>query len=155
MILLLVLLLLMLCYNWTEWDNSQLQVRAQHLQTAANAKNSWDVESSICRSPKTITKLWEGVFDMGLRGRKKNGLCWRERLLCTECNYKSNTFNLFEGEKSGNPGRRPAWINQGLQVGLSQTSIGPSSFSTLLCSISTPPRLQVACKSVPIKQCPI
>ena len=79
------------------------------------------------------------VFDMGLRGRKKFGLCWRERLLCTECNYKSNTFNLFEEEKSGNPGRRPACINQGLQVGLSQTSIGPSSFSKLLCSISTPP----------------
>ena len=76
---------------------------------------------------------------MGLRGRKKFGLCWRERLLCTECNYKSNTFILFEEEKSGNPGRCPACINQGLQVGLSPTSIGPSSFSKLLCSVSTPP----------------
>ena len=76
---------------------------------------------------------------MGLRGRKKIGLRWRERRLCTECNYKSNTFNLFEEEKSNNPGRRPAWISQGLQVGLSQTYIGPSSFSKLLCSISTPP----------------
>ena len=82
----------------------------------------------------------KGFLTCDLEGEKKIGLCWRERLLCTECNYKSNTFNLFEEEKSGNPGRRPACINQGLQVGLSQTSIGPSSFSKLLCSISTLPR---------------
>ena len=81
----------------------------------------------------------KGFLTWDLEGEIFFLLCWRERLLCTECNYKSNTFNLFEEEKSGNPGRRPACINQGLQVGLSQTSIGPSSFSKLLCSISTPP----------------
>ena len=52
---------------------------------------------------------------------------------------KSNTFNLFEEEKLGNQGGRPACINQGLQVGLSQTSINLSSFSKLLRSINTQP----------------
>ena len=59
----------------------------------------------------------KGFLTWDLEG-EKIGLCWRERLLCTGCNYKSNTFNLFEEEKSGNPGRRLACINQGLQVGL-------------------------------------
>ena len=81
----------------------------------------------------------KGLLTWDLEGEQKIGLFFREQLLCTECNYKSNTFNLFEEEKSGNPGRRQACINQGLQVGLSQTSIDPSSFFKLLCSINTPP----------------
>ena len=70
---------------------------------------------------------------------QKFGLCWRERLLCKGCGFRSKVYNLYEDIPKKSKGRRAANINQSLHVGLSQTSIGPSSFSKLLCSINTPP----------------
>ena len=42
-------------------------------------------------------------------------------------------------KKKNTPGRRPANINQGIHVGLSQTSIGASSFTKVMCCMNTPP----------------
>lgn len=74
-----------------------------------------------------------------MASEQKFGLCWRERLVCKGCGFLSKIHNLYEDLPQMSRGRRPANINRSLHVGLSQTSIGPSSFSKILCSINTPP----------------
>lgn len=74
-----------------------------------------------------------------MASEQKFGLCWRERLVCKGCGFLSKIHNLYEDLPQMSRGRRPANINHSLHVGLSQTSIGPSSFSKILCSINTPP----------------
>ena len=48
-------------------------------------------------------------------------------------------YSLFDEVQKNTPGRHLANINQGKHVGLSQTSIGASSFTKVLCSMNTPP----------------
>lgn len=81
----------------------------------------------------------KGFLSWDMQAEQKFGLGWRERATCDKCSFTSEMFNLFEEENRDTPGRRPATINKALHVGLSQISIGPSSFSKLLCSINTPP----------------
>ena len=69
----------------------------------------------------------------------KIGLCWREALSCSKCQYKSKTYKLYEELQCTTRGRRPAKLNRGLHIGLSQSSIGPASLAKILCSINTPP----------------
>ena len=67
------------------------------------------------------------------------GLFWRERVCCDSCNFTSKVYNRFDEMQKNTPGRRPANIGQGIHVGLSQISIGASSFTKVLCSMNTPP----------------
>ena len=48
-------------------------------------------------------------------------------------------YNLCDEVQKNTPGRRPANIDQGIHVGLSQISIGASSFTKVLCSMNTQP----------------
>ena len=59
--------------------------------------------------------------------------------MCSCCKFRSRKYNLYQDVAEASRGRRAANINRSLHVGLSQTSIGPSSFSKVLCSIHTPP----------------
>ena len=80
-----------------------------------------------------------GFLNWDIDREVKIGLCWREALSCSKCQYKSKTYKLYEELQCTTRGRRPAKLNRGLHIGLSQSSIGPASLAKILCSINTPP----------------
>ena len=88
---------------------------------------------------KASSKCKKGFLSWDMEAEQKYGLCWRERVCCDSCNFTSKMYNLFDEVQKNTPGRRPANINQGIHVGLSQTSIGASSYTKVLCSMNTPP----------------
>ena len=65
-------------------------------------------------------------------------MCWREKVICDKCAYKSKAFNLFEEIETGKRGRRAATANVGLNVALTQTSIGPNSVRRLCLATNIP-----------------
>ena len=46
-------------------------------------------------------------------------------------------YNLYEEIKTGKPGRKPATANVGLNIGLSNTPIGPSNVRKIFLSTCT------------------
>ena len=72
-----------------------------------------------------------------MEAEQKIGLRWRERVYSDSRNFTSKMYNLFDEVQKNTPGRRPANINQGIHVGLSQTFIGASSFTKVLYSMNT------------------
>ena len=69
---------------------------------------------------------------------KQWGLCWREKVVCNRCKYKSPGFNLYEDVDSGKPRRKAASVNVGLIVALTQITIGPSSIRRLYLGSNIP-----------------
>ena len=65
-------------------------------------------------------------------------LCWREKVICDRCQYESQMYNLYEEIKTGKPVRKPATANVGLNIGLSNTPIGPSNVRKIFLSTNIP-----------------
>ena len=65
-------------------------------------------------------------------------LCWREKVICHRCQYVSQMYNLYEEIEAGKPRRKPATANVGLNIGLSNTSIGPSNVRKIFLSTNIP-----------------
>ena len=70
------------------------------------------------------------------RRQNKNLLCAGGAATLATLHRRCTVFSMKY--KNNTPGRRPANINWGIHVGLSQTSIG-ASFTKVLCSMNTPP----------------
>ena len=63
------------------------------------------------------------------------GLAWRERLVCTKCDYVGKYFNVYEGGEympTLKKGWKPAKINRGLQTGLMCVPMGIKGFNEIL-----------------------
>jgi hypothetical protein len=79
-----------------------------------------------------------GFFKWDQHSEEQWGLGWRERAICNKCSYKLKMFNLFEEIENKSSGRKAANINRGLQVGLTQVSMGNAGLRKLLLSASIP-----------------
>jgi len=81
------------------------------------------------------------LFDLNIE--RQWGLSWQERLMCTSCTYASPMEKLYEEVESGGNshgrGRRSSSANDGIQIGLSKTSIGNEAFRLLMMSTDVPP----------------
>ena len=72
-------------------------------------------------------------------GEKKVGLCWRERLKCSDCQYVSAMHKLYtEVSRPGKRGQKSAAPNLGVQVGLSHSSTGNSGLRNVLNAANIP-----------------
>ena len=85
------------------------------------------------------TSECDGKLTWDMDTEERRGLATRIRLKCEKCSYLSNMYNLYMELPSKTRGRRPAAVNYGLQIGLSQTSIGNSSLRKILMATNTPP----------------
>ena len=90
-------------------------------------------------------------WNIGTEG--KWGLCNSEKMVCSKCNYSSARYQLYDEVEMPLPkaGRRAGKINRAVNVGLSQTPIGPTSFRVLMSSHLPPPsasKLQITSASV-------
>ena len=70
--------------------------------------------------------------------KNKRMLCWREKVICDRCQYVSQRYNLYDEIETGKPGRKSATANVGLNIGLSQTPIGPSNVRKLCLRTNIP-----------------
>ena len=70
---------------------------------------------------------------------QKWGLGWKYAFECRNCDFKSETFNLYEEIKTNLPGPNAASTNVGLQAGLLDTPIGNTRMRMLLTSMNIPP----------------
>ncbi len=82
------------------------------------------------------------VFDLGRE--RQWGISWKEGLMCTSCSYASRMHKLYQEAESGDGkchgrGRRSSTANDGIQIGLSKTSIGNEGFRLLMMSADVPP----------------
>ena len=58
---------------------------------------------------------------------------------CMIFRYVSKRYNLYKEVSTQSPGRKTATVNYGIQVGLSQTSLGNNGLWKILASANTPP----------------
>ena len=80
----------------------------------------------------------QGFLSWDLKHEEKRGLVWRERAICSTCNYTSNMFELYEEMPRRGSGRKPACVNNVIQIGHSQTSIGNEGLRTIRLSANIP-----------------
>ena len=102
--------------------------------------------------PESVEELWNTSItehastDPTCTGRlihdknseKKWGICWKETLKCTECQYRSKEYNLYPEVDTGKPGRKPAAPNLGLQIGIAHTGIGNTGARNILMAAGIP-----------------
>ena len=72
---------------------------------------------------------------------EKRGLGTRLAMRCKIGRYVSKRYNLYKEVSTQSPGRKAATVNYGIQVGLSQTSLGNNviGLRKILASANTPP----------------
>ena len=135
LLLFLLFLLLPFLTFFTFLHRSEIDTyRLMHLRTTAIMWNDAFAEHSRY-SPNCSSCFLNWDIDREV----KFGLCWRESLSCSKCQYKSKIYKLYEELPCTTRGRRPARLNRGLHIGLSQSSIGPACLAKILCSKNTPP----------------
>ena len=81
----------------------------------------------------------DGFISWDLSREEKRGLGWREMAVCSKCNYESKMYTLYEEIETSRPGRRAACVNQSVQIGLSQSSIGNAGFRRILMTNTPAP----------------
>ena len=82
-----------------------------------------------------------GLFTWGMATEERCGLGTRLAMRCKICRYRyvSKRYNLYKEVSTQSPGRKAATVNYGIQVGLSQTSLGNNGLRKTLVSAKTPP----------------
>ena len=63
----------------------------------------------------------------------------RLAMWCKIFKYMSKRYNMYKEVSTQSPGRKAATVNYGIQVGLSQTSLGYNELRKILASANTPP----------------
>ncbi|RLJ22838.1 hypothetical protein DJ030_00120 [bacterium endosymbiont of Escarpia laminata] len=67
------------------------------------------------------------------------GLCWKQSLRCTNCDYHSRMYKLYTEVSTGRSGQRAATTNVALHVGLQDSTIGTTKIRHILAAMDTPP----------------
>ena len=81
-----------------------------------------------------------GNLSFDFTTEQQRGLCWREKVVCNRCKYKSSGFILYKEVDSGKQGRKAASANVGLNVALKQRPIGSIRRPCLGSNIPAPSR---------------
>ena len=79
-----------------------------------------------------------GVFSFYLAGEMQRGVCWREQLACSECDYISPRRNIYKEVESTKRGPKTATANLGIQVGCAHTGISNTGLGRILLAANTP-----------------
>ena len=94
--------------------------------------------NEVFREHQQTSPYCEGRLDFDYANEEQRMLCWREKVICDRCQYVSQRYNLYDEIETGKPGRKSATANVGLNIGLSQTPIGPSNVRKLCLSTNIP-----------------
>ena len=94
--------------------------------------------NKVFKEHKDFRPKCPGNLSFDFTTEQQRGLCWREKVVCDRCKYKSPGFNLYKEVDSGKRGRKAASANVGLNVALTQTPIGPNSIRRLCLGSNIP-----------------
>jgi hypothetical protein len=104
-----------------------------------HAQRTIDFFNSCVSMHSASSKKCTGQLQWDVSGEKKWGLCWRERLICRVCGYRSKLTKLYDEVSKHGRGQRSAAPNLGIQVGLTHSSISTTQFRHILQSANIPP----------------
>ena len=107
-LLLLILLLFLTFFTFLHFRSEIDTYRLLHLRLTAIMWNDAFAEHSRY-SPNCSS----GFLNLDIEREVKIGLCWREALSCSKCQYKSKIYKLYEELQCTTRGRRPAKLNRG------------------------------------------
>lgn len=80
----------------------------------------------------------KGNLQWNTHKEEQRGFVWRATLNCDNCNFISKKYKLYKEVQTTKKGPKPAAINYGMQVGLSQVSMGSSGLRKILLSGNIP-----------------
>ena len=103
-----------------------------------HARKLWDMFNEVFREHQQTSPYCEGRLDFDYANEEQRMLCWREKEICDRCQYVSQRYNLYDEIETGKPGRKSATANVGLNIGMSQTPIGPSNVRKLCLTTNIP-----------------
>ena len=76
-------------------------------------------------------------FEFDWDREEKWGVCWKEAIVCTLCEYKSDLKALYKEVNTGKRGRKPAAPNMALQAALQDERCGNSAIRKILVTMNT------------------
>ena len=103
-----------------------------------HTRKLWDMFNEVFQEHKQRSPDCRGRLDFDYATEQQRSLCWREKVVCDQCPYTSQRYNIYDEIETGKPGRKSATANVGLNIGLSQTPIGPSAVRKLCLSSNIP-----------------
>ncbi len=80
-----------------------------------------------------------GDLKFDVENEQQRGVSWRERLICTECDFKSKYHNLYDTIDSNKRGSKTSAMNIQAQIGLMTTLISSKNFREILMASNIPP----------------
>lgn len=92
-----------------------------------------------------------GYLSWDLNKEEQWGFGWCETAICSTCTYISPKFKLYNEIETEKRGRKCADINLGIQIGLTQTSIGPTALSKILLCGNIPAPSQTGMQNAAIQ----
>ena len=113
----------------------------------------WEMLNQVSREHADISPNCRGSLNFDYTAEEQRGLCWREKVICDKCAYRSQAFNLYTEIYTGKRGRKAATAYVGLHVALTQTSIGPNSVRRLCLGSNIPAPSRNAMYNTAIKVC--
>lgn len=112
-----------------------------------------DMFNDVNREHRKFNAACEGNFNFDYSAEEQRGLCWCEKVICDACKYKSQKYKLYTEVATQNKGRKAATANIGLNIGLTQNPIGPSSVRKLCLSSNIPAPSKCGMTKCAIKVC--
>ena len=104
-----------------------------------NMERSAEVFNEVLRLYKQETPDCAGLFTWDMATEERHRFGTRLAMRCKICTYVSKQYNLYKEVSPQSPGRKAATVNYGIQVGLSQTSLGNNGLKKILASANTSP----------------
>ena len=101
-------------------------------------ERSAEVFNEVLRLHNQETTDCTGLFTWDMATEERCGLGTRLAMRYKICRYVSKGYNLYKEVSTQSPGRKAATVNNGIQVGLSQTSLGNNGLRKSLASANTP-----------------
>ena len=104
-----------------------------------NMERSAEVFNKVLWLHKQETPDCAGLFAWDMATEERRGLGFRLAMRCKICRYVSQRYNLYNEVSTQTPDRKAATVKYGIQVGLSQTSLGNNGLRKILVSANTLP----------------
>lgn len=80
-----------------------------------------------------------GLPNLAISWEQQWGVCWKLAMRCTNCDYESRKFNMYDEAESFKCGPKPGAPNLRLAAMLQETTVGPTKARLLLAGTGIPP----------------
>ena len=86
-----------------------------------------------------MPKNCDGTLHFDDASKRQVGICFKERLRCNKCEYRSPLHKLYNEVLTSKTGPKPAAPNLGIQAGLTHTGVGNGALRSILMAAGVCP----------------